>query len=152
MNCFYFLLLIFEIYISKLKFYLIHYFFRMIFIFSFSGPFSTSCFSSKKSSSSSTSWRRRRRRISCRLVPTKTLTYLTLGETIIFSILCHLLCLVAVLAPLGLYINSKQQHWCTKCIHFKLIFILIPILPDITKLIMTSWLSEKCERVGREES
>ena len=58
-----------------------------------------------------------------------------------------LLCLVAVLAPLGLYINAKQQHWCT---NFKLIFILIPILPNITKLIMTSWLSEKCEMVGRQ--
>ena len=34
-------------------------------------------------------------------------------ELIISSFLCHLLCLVAVLAPLGLYINAKQQHWCT---------------------------------------
>ena len=32
----------------------------------------------------------------------------------------------------------------------KKIFILIPILPNITKLIMTSWLSEKCEMVGRQ--
>ena len=69
---------------------------------------------------------------------------------VLAPLVCHLLCLVAVLAPLGLYINSKQQHWCTKCIHFKLIFILIPILPNITKLIMTSWLKEKCEMVGRQ--
>ena len=45
------------------------------------------------------------------------LTELTISgppyDTIIFSFLCHLLCLVAVLAPLGLYINAKQKHWCT---------------------------------------
>ena len=35
-------------------------------------------------------------------------------KAIIFSFLfLLLLCLVAVLAPLGLYINAKQQHWCT---------------------------------------
>ena len=34
----------------------------------------------------------------------------TFRSTIIVSFLGHLLCLVAVLAPLGLYINAKQQH------------------------------------------
>ena len=144
MNCFYFLLLIFEIYISKLKFYLIHYFFRMIFIFSFSGPFSTSCFLSSFSISDTAS----RSLASWRRWWTWTWWMWTWGRetSVILSIL---LCLAALLclALLDLYINVKQQQWCSKCIHFKLI-LLIHILPNITKLIMTSWLSEKCEMVG----
>ena len=37
-----------------------------------------------------------------------------------------------------------------KWIHLKLIFILISIMRNITKLIMTSWISEKWEMVGRQ--
>ena len=37
----------------------------------------------------------------------------TMSPSIIFSFLFQLLYLVVGLAPLGLYINAKQQHWCT---------------------------------------
>ena len=51
---------------------------------------------------------------------------------------------------LGFIYKWQATTLMHKCIHFKLIFILILILPNITKLIMTNWFSEKCEMVGRQ--
>ena len=51
---------------------------------------------------------------------------------------------------LGFIYQCQATTLMHKCIHFKLIFILILIMRNIIKLIMTSWLSEKCEMVGRQ--
>ena len=51
---------------------------------------------------------------------------------------------------LGFIYQCQATTLMHKCIHFKLIFILIPILPNMTRLTMTSWLNEKCEMVGRQ--